>query len=65
MNENNSDDELKPEYDLKSMKVRKFGKGRELLQMTGEDELLPEYNFDYSKSKPNRFAEEYWKSKKK
>jgi len=65
MNENNSNDELKPEYDLKSMKVRKAGKGRETLQMTEDDDLLPEYNFDYSKSKPNRFAEEYWKSKKK
>lgn len=65
MNENNSNDELKPEYDLKSMKVRKVGKGRETLQMTEDDDLLPEYNFDYSKSKPNRFAEEYWKSKKK
>lgn len=23
------------------------------------DELLPEYEFDYSKSKPNRFGEKY------
>jgi hypothetical protein len=23
---------------------------------TTQDELLPEYNFDYKKSKPNRFA---------
>ena len=29
------------------------------MQMDENDELLPEYNFDYSKSKPNRFAEKY------
>ena len=29
------------------------------MQMDENDELLPEYDFDYSKSKPNRFAEEY------
>jgi hypothetical protein len=65
MNEKNFNGELKPEYDLKNMKVRKVGKGRETLQMTKDDEMLPEYNFDYSKSKPNRFAGEYWKIKKK
>ncbi len=29
------------------------------MQMDENDELLPEYNLDYSKSKPNRFAEKY------
>ena len=29
------------------------------MQMNENDELLPEYNLDFSKSKPNRFAEEY------
>lgn len=29
------------------------------MQMNENDELLPEYDFDYSKSKPNRFAEKY------
>jgi hypothetical protein len=29
------------------------------MQMNENDELLPEYDLDYSKSKPNRFAEEY------
>lgn len=27
--------------------------------MDENDELLPEYDLDYSKSKPNRFAEKY------
>ena len=27
--------------------------------MNENDELLPEYDLDYSKSKPNRFAEKY------
>ena len=27
--------------------------------MDENDELLPEYEFDYTKSKPNRFAEKY------
>lgn len=27
--------------------------------MNKDDELLPEYDLDYSKSKPNRFAEAY------
>ena len=31
MNKENLRDELKPEYDLKSMKVRKIGEGRKLL----------------------------------
>jgi hypothetical protein len=29
------------------------------MQMDENDELLPEYDFDYAKSKPNRFAEKY------
>ena len=29
------------------------------MQMDKNDELLPEYDLDYSKSKPNRFAEKY------
>lgn len=29
------------------------------MQMDKNDELLPEYDLDFSKSKPNRFAEEY------
>jgi len=29
------------------------------MKMDENDELLPEYNLDFSKSKPNRFAEEY------
>ena len=29
------------------------------MKMDENDELLPEYEFDYSKSKPNRFAEKY------
>jgi hypothetical protein len=29
------------------------------MEMDENDELLPEYDLDYSKSKPNRFAEKY------
>jgi hypothetical protein len=29
------------------------------MQMDENDELLPEYDLDYSKSKPNRFAAKY------
>lgn len=29
------------------------------MQMDENDDLLPEYDFDYSKSKTNRFAEKY------
>lgn len=29
------------------------------MKMDKKDELLPEYDLDYSKSKPNRFAEKY------
>ncbi len=29
------------------------------MQMDENDDLLPEYDLDFSKSKPNRFAEEY------
>ena len=31
------------------------------MKMDENDELLPEYDLDYSKSKPNRFAEKYQK----
>ena len=31
------------------------------MQMDENDELLPEYDLDFSKSKPNRFAEDYHK----
>ncbi len=34
------------------------------MQMDENDELLPEYDFDYSKSRPNRFAEEYNRTKR-
>lgn len=33
------------------------------IKMDENDELLLEYNFDYSKSKPNRFAEKYNEAK--
>ena len=29
------------------------------MQMSKNDELLPEYDLDYKQSKPNRFAEKY------
>ena len=29
------------------------------MQLDENQDLLPEYDFDYSKSKPNRFAEKY------
>lgn len=29
------------------------------MRMDENDELLPEYDLDFSKSKPNRFAEKY------
>lgn len=32
--------------------------------MDENDDLLPEYDFDYSKSKPNRFAEKYNRMKR-
>jgi hypothetical protein len=31
---------------------------------SGEDDLLPEYDFDYSKAKPNRFATGYRQSQR-
>ena len=33
------------------------------MQMDENDELLPEYDLDFSKSKPNRFAEKYNRTK--
>ena len=34
------------------------------MKMDENDELLPEYDLDYSKSKPNRFAEKYQQTQK-
>ncbi len=34
------------------------------MQMDENDELLPEYDLDFSKSKPNRFAEKYRQMKR-
>lgn len=34
------------------------------MKLDENDELLPEYNFDYSKSKPNRFADKYNEAKR-
>lgn len=34
------------------------------MQMDENDELLPEYDLDYSKSKPNRFAEKYLQTRR-
>ena len=31
------------------------------MKMDENDELMPQYDLDYSKSKPNRFAEKYQK----
>lgn len=67
MNTEDLSDDLKLECDLQDLKVRKTGEGRKELNqhlvkldvdvpMNETDELLPEYNFDYSKAKPNRFA---------
>jgi hypothetical protein len=33
------------------------------MKMDENNELLPEYDLDYSKSKPNRFAEKYNETK--
>ena len=34
------------------------------MQMNENDELMPEYDLDFSKSKPNRFAEKYNKTRR-
>ena len=34
------------------------------MKMDENDDLLPEYEFDYSKSRPNRFAEKYHQMKR-
>lgn len=34
------------------------------MKLDENDELLPEYDLDYSKSKPNRFAEKYNRMKR-
>jgi hypothetical protein len=31
---------------------------------TAPDEMLPEYNFDYRKARPNRFAEKIYKDRR-
>lgn len=56
-------DELRPEYDLTKLRVRRVGKGRMVRQpnLDENDDLLPHYDFDYSKAKPNRFAAAYKK----
>lgn len=59
-------DDLKPEYDLSSLRVRRVGEGRlsNHVPLDENDDLLPHYDLDYldySKSKPNRFAEAYQK----
>lgn len=33
-------------------------------QDTSFDDMLPEYNFDYSKARPNRFAERVYKDRR-
>ena len=38
-------------FDLTMKKMQSFDPN------TSEDDLLPEYNFDYSKARPNRFAQ--------
>ena len=60
---NDTSDDLRREYDLSSLKVRRVGKGRQdhSVQLDENDELLPHYDLDYSKSKPNRFAQAYKK----
>ena len=54
-------DELRSEYDLTKLKVRRIGQGRMVSQpkLEENDNLLPKYNFDYSKSRRNRFADAY------
>lgn len=34
------------------------------MEMDKNDELLPEYDLDYSKSKPNRFAAKYQRTQR-
>jgi len=38
------------------MNKKKDSKGARPIEMTADDDMLPEYNIDYSKAKPNRFA---------
>ncbi len=40
-------------------KQRREKGGNTKMKMDENDELLPEYDLDYSKSKPNHFAEKY------
>ncbi len=46
-------DDLRAEYNLSSLKVRRVGKARvaNYVQLDENDDLLPHYDFDYSKSK--------------
>lgn len=52
---NELEGELKPEYNLLEMRVRKVGEGRKSFA----EDMLDEYRFDYSKAKPNRFAKKH------
>ena len=38
------------------MNKKNVTKGATPIQMTPDDDLLPEYDIDYSKARPNRFA---------
>ncbi len=42
---------------------RLIWKEKIIKKTTEEDEMKAEYRFDYSKSRPNRFAEEYHRQK--
>lgn len=59
MHEEEKEDELRSEYDLTKLKVRRVGEGRK--QMNELFDMRSHYDFDYSKAKPNRFAEAYKK----
>ena len=64
------EDDLRPEYDEETLRgllkgrrrgvyAERYAEGTNLVNLdpdTVSDELLPEYRFDYSKAKPNRFA---------
>lgn len=49
-------DELKPEYDLLEMRVRKVGDGRKSFDA---EDMLDENKFDYLKAKSDRFAQKH------
>ncbi len=64
------EDDLRPEYDADTLRglikggrrgvhAERYAKGTNRVRLDPDmvsDELLPEYRFDYSKAKPNRFA---------